>query len=87
MGDMGDDFNAIRKHSQVKRAMNREASTDMLRAEKIEFVSKNNGAHLIIGEVDFYPGTGLWRHRHIPRQGRGVRNLIRFVKESGDGKG
>jgi hypothetical protein len=66
-----------------KRAANRAASALALGAEAIPFVAHNGGAHLVVAEVwDFYPGTGLFQHRHVPTRGRGVRALIRHVKES-----
>lgn len=82
MGDMRDDFRAMKQRSQEKRAGNREASAELLRAAGIEFVSKNEGAHLIVeGRIDFWPGTGRWIVRSDKRiDRRGVKALINFVK-------
>ena len=81
---MGDDFRAMREASKAKRASNRDRSTEILVIAGIEFVSKNNGAHLIVaGRFDFWPGTGLWHERDgrgVRRKGRGIRSLIARVK-------
>jgi len=83
MGDMGDDFNAWKKHKQEKRASNRDNSAELLMAEGIEFESKNIGAHLIVkggGKIiDFWPGTGLWIVRGSINKRRGVRQLIAAI--------
>jgi hypothetical protein len=81
MGDTGDDFRAMREESKERRADNREASAELLRDAGIEFLSKNDGAHLIIeGRIDFWPGTGLWVRRSTHLRARGVKALINFVK-------
>jgi hypothetical protein len=87
MGDMGDYWRdvtpALKERSREKRASNREHSARLLRDAGIQFESKNDGAHLIVcGSVDFWPGTGLWQVRGTPRQRRGVRSLIKHIKES-----
>lgn len=82
MGDMGDDFNAMKKASQVKRADNREKSAQRLRDAGVPFVSKNAGAHLIVRDrVNFWPGTGLWADRETPEKGRGVRSLLDHLEK------
>jgi hypothetical protein len=71
--------------SSARRARHRESSPELLSAAGIEFVSKNNGAHLIVthngATVDFWPGTGKWNTR--PADGkdhRGVKPLIAYLK-------
>lgn len=63
---------------------NRESSAIVLRRHGVPFLSKNDGAHLIVGnppEVDFWPGTGLWITRDdTKQQGRGVFNLLRMLR-------
>ena len=56
---------AMQEASQQRRASNRDNSAAMLRANGVQFESKNGGAHLVvrdgIGRIfDFWPGTGLW---------------------------
>lgn len=70
--------------SQHRRQRNREQSATLLRANNIEFESKNGGAHLIIvlpnRLLDFWPGTGLWVDRKTKHSGRGVFNLVKRCK-------
>lgn len=80
-GDMGDTFNAMKEASKERRANNRDRSTEILVLAGVPFVSKNNGAHLIVdGRFDFWPGTGLWKERDARRKGRGIRSLLASVK-------
>lgn len=87
MSDVGETFNALKKHSQEKRASNREQSAQMLENKEIPFEEKNHGAHLIVEGVDcyidFWPGTGRWITRNGER-GFGVKNLIKYVEGGGD---
>lgn len=81
MGDMGEIFNAMKEASKEKRANNRDRSTEILVVAGIPFVSKNNGAHLIVAErYDFWPGTGLWMERGKAKKHRGIRSLIERIK-------
>lgn len=71
----------VKKAKQEKRADNRDRSTEMLVIAGIPFVSKNNGAHLIVdGRFDFWPGTGLWMERGKSKKNRGIRSLIERIK-------
>lgn len=83
VSDMGDDFNAMKKASQEKRADNREASFEILSRFGATFTSKSNGAHFIVEAgaktVDFWPGTGLWIVRGDGWRKRGVRKLCDFI--------
>lgn len=84
MSDAIDFYRDMKAYKQEKRAGNRESSASMLQAAGIPFVSKNNGAHLVIVQqtltVDFWPGTGLWMIRGNDHKRRGVRGLIGFIK-------
>lgn len=74
-------FAGKREASRVKRASNRERGEQHLADAKIPFVSKNNGAHLIIMDrINYWPGTGLWQDRMTPSKGRGVRRLLDYVR-------
>jgi hypothetical protein len=83
VSEMWRDFRAARAE---KRAGNRASSADLLTQAGIEFVSKNGGAHLIVGRFDFWPGTGLWMERGNTRRRYGVRSLIATVKGNDDGR-
>lgn len=71
--------------SSARRARHRESSPELLRAAGIAFVSKNEGAHLIVTHndvtVDFWPGTGKWNTRPVDgKDHRGVKPLIAYLK-------
>lgn len=61
MGDTGDDYKAMKEHSQKKRANNREGSAEMLTEAGIEYESKNNGAHLIVDTIKYPKIQTLWK--------------------------
>ena len=83
MSEMGDDFAALRKISQEKRANNRESSPKILDQAGLLYMTHNKGAHLVVeGEceiADFWPGTGKWIVRVTQQKGRGVRNLVKAL--------
>lgn len=86
MGDLGDLFKDVKEASKQKRSENRNNAPILLEKEGIPFVSKNAGAHLIIsaGEssniIDFWPGTGKWIVRSSGYPGRGIFNMIKYLK-------
>ena len=90
MGDQAEIWVGHRQRSAEKRASNRKTSAGVLRAQQIDFTSHNDGAHLVVADahallghghvIDFWPGTGLWKVRGSPREGRGVRTMIKFLK-------
>lgn len=75
-------FQAKRRAMQRKRAENRDTSVQLLKDRKVEFTSHNDGAHLRVkrgeGWIDFWPGTGLWKHG--VKTGRGVFSLLKYLK-------
>lgn len=87
MGDMGDDFNAMKAAKKEKRADNREHSAGLLKQAGVEFESRNLAAHLIVKAgaqvIDFWPGTGLWIVRgQATQRRRGVRHLLAHVQKA-----
>lgn len=76
---------AMQEASKQRRAYNRDNSASLLRANGVQFESKNAGAHLIVrdgagGTFDFWPGTGLWQMRGSTQRSRGVRALLGRIK-------
>jgi len=66
MGDMGDDFAAMRAHTQAKHAEWKEKNMRILSDSGAIFTVTNNGETLLFRmtgypKVDFYPSTGRWR--------------------------
>lgn len=81
---MGDNERNESQESQERRGRHREQSPKVLEAAGVSFVSKNFGIHLIVkadkGYIDFWPGTGKWIARNDQKKGRGVFNLIKYMK-------
>ncbi len=77
-----EDWAAIRKADQERRAANRDAAVTALMAARIQFVSKNDGAHLIVhdGRYDFWPSNGLYRKRNSKQKRRGLQRLIAEIQ-------
>ena len=74
----------MRERSREKRNSNKEQSTNLLVKNEIPFECKNNGNHLIIEsnpKIDFYPSTGLWRVRGENKNHRGVRSLLKYLRQ------
>jgi hypothetical protein len=90
MGDVGEDFNALKKYRKEKKSKNLISSTNMLNENRIAFKSRNLGNHLIVEHnsfiVDFWPSTGKWISRR-GQSGRGVFNLINLLKGVGNERG
>lgn len=78
--DMGDMWRSVKAAGQAKRADNRKSSPQLLAEAGIAFTAKNDGAHLIVGGFDFWPGTGLFMPRGGGKRRYGVRNLIKAVR-------
>lgn len=78
---------AMQEASRQRRASNRDNSAALLRANGVQFDSKNGGAHLIVhggaGRVfDFWPGTGLWIERGKKQRYRGVHSLLGNLRKA-----
>ncbi len=84
MGDVGDDFRAMRAYKKQKKENNQSFSTDILEIEGVNFTSKNYGNHLIIdsakGVIDFWPSTGKWIVRR-GKTGRGIKSLLSYINK------
>ena len=79
-----------REESRLRRRGHRDKAPELLREAGIEYMSFNNGAHLVVlpggSKIDFWPGTGKWKERPKRpvqhgslREGRGVFNLVKHV--------
>ena len=69
-----------------RRAHNRENTQRVLQEAGIEFSIHNEGAHLIVKRgtdivVDLWPGTGRWVPRGNGRGGRGVFQMLKWLKQ------
>lgn len=94
---MSEEPGTLRQQSQFRRKRNREYGAKALRDAGVQFESKNNGAHLIVTQmqrvagvelpltVDYWPGTGLWIIRGAQDRpdgrGRGIRKLLKYLQK------
>lgn len=82
MSETGDIFREMRDHSQKKRHNNKKSSLKILSQKGIGFQEMNFGYHLRVEEViDFYPTTGLWMTLDKSDRGRGVMDMIKFMRK------
>jgi hypothetical protein len=66
MGDMGDDFAAMKAHTQAKHAEWKQKNMRVLSESGAIFTVTNTGETLLFRmagypKADFYPSTGRWR--------------------------
>jgi len=73
---------SYRKERQEKREQNRAYGQIALTSAGIPFTVHNDGAHLIVvGHIDYWPGTGRWRDRWGNIRRYGITKLIARVRE------
>lgn len=84
MTDVTQMWKDVHQESRTKRAKNRQSGAEQLTTAGVVFVSRNMGAHLIVGSgddrVDYWPGTGKWKAVD-GKQGRGIKGLLVFLKQ------
>lgn len=73
---MGDIFRDMHKRRKAKRASNSAYTIKYLNKHNIKYKTKN-GVHLIVGDYNFWPSTGLFIHRENGERGRGLMNLLK----------
>ena len=76
MGDMGDDFAAMKAHRQQQHADWKQKNTAILESGGLNLTVTNYGETILFREsgkpmVDFYPSTGRWRVAGVTRTFRG----------------
>jgi hypothetical protein len=76
MGDMGDDFAAMKAHTQAKHAEWKRKNMAVLSDSGAVFTVTNGGETLLFRQtgyprVDFYPSTGRWRVADVKETYRG----------------
>lgn len=76
MGDMGDDFAAMKAHKQQQHADRNQKNMAALNASGHKFTETNYGETILFREpgkpkVDFYPSTGRWRVAGMSKTFRG----------------
>ena len=79
MGDMAEEFRAMKEFSRKSRKNRRDFAPNFLKKHHIQF-EQFTDAHLRVGEWDFWPGTGKFKHMRTGESGRGIENLVKRVK-------
>jgi len=87
MGDMGDDFRAL-KYFRNKRKAQRFSESSEARSEiyrdALDIEEKNDGQHWIVRSeketVDFWPPSGRWIVRNSKACGYDARSLAKRIK-------
>lgn len=76
----GDFYKALRDVTKNEKRARLKASTDELVRLGIDFVSKNDGVHLIISNRwDFWPSTGKWFDRVRMKRGHNLETLLTSI--------
>ena len=88
-----DDWKEYRKekHAEgvVKKDRNLINAKRLLDEHKVPYKIMGNGIHFVVdGSIDYYPTTGKWLVRKSTKKGRGIFNLLRFIRtKTGEGVG
>lgn len=85
MGDMGDfwgDTKEARKEESRKRKdRNHAHAIDQLAKNGVSSKSKDGVHYVVDSRFDYWPSTGLFINRKTKKRGRGIKNLLRALKE------
>lgn len=83
MSEVIEGFKLQKRLRQEERRAKKQANTQRLIDEGIEFWSDNDGYHIVIGldknRIDFYPSTGRW-FTGLFTSGHGVESLLAYIK-------
>lgn len=83
MGDLGDDYRALRKHRQEAKHQRKDEAIRLFTLHKVNYTVHNNGAHFIVEGpncyIDFWPGTGRWIPRNTSELNFGIVNLLKLL--------
>ncbi len=76
MGDMAEDFKAMKSLKQRKKDERMEEAAFKLGEAGIDYDKGSEWHWIIDGKIDFWPSTGLWKVRGSQGEGYGVDDLI-----------
>ena len=86
MGDMADDFNAMRSARQSRHAEWKEKNMKALESSGVRYRATNSGETVLFRApqspaVDFYPSTGRWRIAGINKTfGGGAEKFLNWYR-------
>jgi hypothetical protein len=81
MSEIGEDFKFLKEQSKKKKKKNLKNSLAILEKKKIPYEQLNPHHFRVDGKFDFWPSTGKFYNMRIKKYGRGVFNLIKYLKE------
>lgn len=86
MGDMADDFAAMKAHTQAKHAEWKRKNTEILNASGIVFRVASAETYVFREpgkpKVDFYPSTGRWRVAGVTKTfSGGAESFLRWYQK------
>jgi len=88
MGDMGDNFRTIKKHSKERKATNMKSNLDYLNSLNMAYEVCNKGYQLnfyhSFGIVTFYPSTNKWILGNKVYYGTAI-NFVNWLEEKRKG--
>lgn len=86
MGDMGDDFRALkefRKKRKAQRYSDSASARTEIYKEALDVEEKNDGQHWIVRAeketIDFWPSSGRWIVRGKKTSGYDARSLLKRI--------
>lgn len=88
MGDMGDDFRAMKEHRQKMKSQRfgeTSSTREEIRKEALDIEEKNDGQHWIVRTaketIDFWPSPGRWIVRGNKASGYDASSLLKRMKK------
>ena len=84
MGDMAEDFKALRQVKGQRKAQRYAATVDMLQQRGIGYQQGKNSNIIVAGRYELWPSTHAWLDRRTGRRGRGIDGFLKMVETGGE---
>lgn len=83
MGDEGEIWNAHKEMSRAKKQSNKNWSLGYLEGLGIKYETLNEFlGHYRVGDFNFWPATGKFYNPKTKEKGRGVKTLLKIIKNN-----
>jgi len=81
MSDTGDMWREIKKDSKAKKQSNYDRAIERLNKLEIPYTCPNSN-HVVVDEkIDYWPSTGKFIVRKSNKKGRGIKALLKEIKQ------
>jgi hypothetical protein len=77
---MDEYWDNYREYSREKRANNLKKAPPLLEANNMYYIKYSPYHFLVCGQFNFWPSTGKWIACNGTKSGRGILNLIKYIK-------